>query len=54
MNRAILVAIVYIIVAGVELLAYYLSKNDWLYLYGIITLIAFICTFGSALFDNKN
>ena len=54
MNRAILVAIVYIIVAGVELLAYYLSKNDWLYLYGFITLIAFIFTFASALFYSEN
>lgn len=52
MNRAILVAIVYIIVAGIELLAYYLSKSDCVYFYGFITLIAFIFT--SALFHSEN
>ena len=51
MNRAILVAIVYIIVAGIELLAYYLSKSDCIYFYGFITLIAFIFTFASALYE---
>ena len=54
MNRAILVAIVYIIVAGIELLAYYLSKSDCVYFYGFIALIAFIFTFASALFTVKN
>ena len=53
MNRAILVAIVYIIVAGIELLAYYLSKSDCIYFYGFITLIAFIFTFASALFKTS-
>ena len=52
MNRAILVAIVYIIVAGVELLAYYLSKSDCVYFYGFITLIAFIFTFGAVILDD--
>ena len=52
MNRAILVAIIYIIITGVELLAYYLSKSDCVYFYGFITLIAF--TFASALFYSEN
>lgn len=54
MNRAILVAIVYIIVAGIELLAYYLSKSDCVYFYGLIILFAFIFTFASALFYSEN
>lgn len=54
MGKAILVAIVYIIIAGIELLAYYLSKNDFVFFYGFITLIAFIFTFGSMLFYKEN
>lgn len=54
MNRVILVAIIYIIITGVELLAYYLSKSDCVYFYGFITLIAFIFTFASALFYSEN
>lgn len=49
MEQSILVATVYIIVFVLELLAYYISKNDAVFLYGLITLIAFIITFGATL-----
>ena len=54
MDKAILVAIVYIIIAGIELLAYYFSRDGSVFFYGFITLIAFIFTFGSALFYDEN
>lgn len=49
MEQSILVATVYIIIFVLELLAYYISKNDAVFLYGLITLIAFIITFGATL-----
>lgn len=49
MEQSILVATVYIIVFVLELLAYYISKNDTVFLYGLITLIAFIIAFGATL-----
>lgn len=54
MDKAILVAIVYIIIAGIEILAYYIYKGDCIYFYGFITLIAFIFTFESMLFYKEN
>lgn len=54
-DKAILVAIVYIIIVGIEILAYYFSKNDFIFFYGLITLLAFIFTFGSIVVDpDKN
>lgn len=50
MDKAILVAIVYTIIADIEILAYYISKNDSIYFYGFITLVTFIFTFGSMLY----
>lgn len=51
MKKSILVAIVYIIIFALEILAYYISKKDVVFLYGLITLIAFIVTFGATLTD---
>lgn len=45
MKKSILVAIVYIIIFAMEILVYYISKECAIYFYGLITLIAFICTF---------
>lgn len=45
MKKSILVAIVYIIVFSLEILAYYISKESAIFIYGLITLIAFIFTF---------
>ena len=49
MKKSILTAIVYIIIFAMEILAYYISKADAIFLYGIITLIAFIFTFPAVL-----
>lgn len=49
MKQTIVVAIVYIIVFALEILAYLISKKDSIFLYGLITLIAFIITFGATL-----
>lgn len=49
MKKSILVAIVYIIIFAMEILAYYISKEGAIFLYGIITLIAFIFTFHAIL-----
>lgn len=54
MDKAILVAIVYTIIADIEILAYYFSKGDCMYFYGFIALIAFIFTFGSMLYYKEN
>lgn len=51
MIQTIIVAIVYIILFALEVLAYYISKKDEVFLYGFITLIAFIITFGTTLTD---
>lgn len=51
-DKAILVAIVYIIIVGIEILTYYFSKNDFIFFYGLITLLAFIFTFGSIVVDS--
>lgn len=51
MIQTIIVAIVYIIVFALEILAYRISKKDDIFLYGLITLIAFIITFGTTLTD---
>lgn len=45
MKKSILVAIVYTIVFSLEILAYYISKESAIFIYGLITLIAFIFTF---------
>lgn len=49
MKKSILVAIVYIIIFAMEILAYYISKEGAIFLYGIITLIVFIFTFHAIL-----
>lgn len=49
MKQTIVVAIAYIIVFALEILAYHISKKDDIFLYGLITLIAFIITFGATL-----
>lgn len=49
MKQTIIVAIVYIIVFALEILTYHISKKDGIFLYGLITLIAFIITFGATL-----
>lgn len=46
MELALLVAIVYIVVFALEILVYYISRADAIFVYGFITLIAFIVTFG--------
>ena len=51
-DKAILVAIVYIIIVGIEILTYYFFKNDFILFYGLITLLAFIFTFGSIVVDS--
>ena len=53
MKRPILVAVVYIIIFGMEILVYYISKENAVFVYGIFTLIAFIITFGNALYTWK-
>lgn len=45
MKKSILVAIVYIIIFAMEILAYYISKEGAIFIYGLITLAAFIFTF---------
>ena len=53
MKKSILVVIVYIIIFAMEILVYYISKDSVIYFYGLITLIAFIFTFGSVLFEKQ-
>lgn len=54
MKKPILVAIVYIIIFVLEILIYYISKEGAVFIYGFITLIAFIATFGAALtYDDR-
>lgn len=49
MKKAILVAVVYIIIFAMEILVYCISKEGAIYFLGLITLIAFVVTFGAAL-----
>lgn len=51
MIQTIIVAVVYIIIFCLEIFVYYLFKSDEIYFYGLITLIAFIITFGITLSD---
>lgn len=53
MKKSILVVIVYIIIFAMEILVYYISKDSAIYFYGFITLIAFIFTFDSTLFEKQ-
>lgn len=53
MKKSILVVIVYIIIFAMEILVYYISKDSAIYFYGLITLIAFIFTFDSVLFEKQ-
>ena len=53
MKKPILVAVVYIIIFAMEILVYYISKGNVVFVYGIFTLIAFIITFGNALDTGK-
>lgn len=52
MKKLILVAIVYIIIFAMEILAYYISKENAIFIYGFITLISFISTFTISLVYN--
>lgn len=45
MKKSILVALVYIIIFAMEILVYYISKENGIFIYGFITLLAFIVTF---------
>lgn len=49
MKRAILVAAVYIIIFAMEILVYCISKEGAIYYFGLMTLIAFVITFGASL-----
>lgn len=49
MKKSRLTAIVYIIIFSLEILLYYISKEGVIFIYGLITLIAFIFTFATAL-----
>lgn len=49
MKKPLLVAIVYIIVFALEILIYYISKEGLIFIYGLITLFAFMFTFASVL-----
>lgn len=53
MKKSILTAIVYIIIFAMEILAYYISKADAIFLYGIITLVAFIFIFPTILTNEE-
>ena len=52
MKKAILVAIVYIIIFAMEILVYCISKEGAIYFIGLITLIAFIITFLTVLTED--
>lgn len=55
MKKSILVGIVYIIIFAMEILAYYISNEGAIFLYGLITLIAFIFTFATLLlYDERD
>lgn len=49
MKKAILVAVVYIIIFAMEILAYYMFQADVISIYGLISLVAFIFTFAALL-----
>ena len=52
MKKAILVAVVYIIIFAMEILVYCISKEGAIYYFGLMTLIAFVITFGASLDEN--
>lgn len=49
MKRAILVAVVYIIIFAMEILAYYMFQADVIFIYGLMSLVAFVFTFAAIL-----
>ena len=49
MKKSILVAVVYIIIFAMEILVYWLFKAGAIYYFGLMTLIAFVITFGASL-----
>ena len=49
MIQTIIVAIVYIIIFAMEILVYCISKEGAIYYFGLMTLIAFVITFGASL-----
>lgn len=49
MKKSRLTAIVYIIIFSLEILSYLIFKEGAIFIYGLITLIAFIFTFATAL-----
>ena len=48
MKFSILIAVVYIIIFALEILTYYISNSNMIFIYGFITLIAFVVTFGNS------
>lgn len=53
MKFAILIALVYIIVFALEILVYCISRADAIFIYGFATLIAFVATFGRAVYNEN-
>lgn len=53
MKCAILIAVVYIIIFALEILVYYISRSDAIFIYGLATLIAFVTTFGRAVYNES-
>lgn len=49
MKKAILVAVVYIIIFAMEILAYYMFQADVIFIYGLMSLVAFVFTFAAIL-----
>ena len=49
MKKSILVAVVYIIIFAMEILAYYMFQADVIFIYGLMSLVAFAFTFAAIL-----
>lgn len=54
MKKPLLVPIIYIIVFALEILIYCISKEGLIFVYGLITLFAFIFTFAAVLFSDDH
>lgn len=52
MEKLILIVVAYITIFAMEILAYYVSQSAFIFVYGIITLLGFIFTFGISLIFN--
>ena len=49
MKKSILTAIVYIIIFAMEILAYYMFQADVIFIYGLMSLVAFVFIFAAIL-----